>query len=199
MTVDSALSKQSSKGKPLPFPDIGTLHERHYGLTVEVAACYAQAVSVSLDRHHDPPGTITVSWNGSSSVPYILNWTPPVDRELAAWKNDDDATRDGAYGLALGAVEVQVGFVALARAQRRSGADYYVGAPGSHVNATDGELDLEEAHLLEISGIAKCETHAQLSKRMRQKVRQVQRGSPDTPALVAVVAFNLPSVALCDA
>jgi len=45
-------------------------------------------------------------------------------RELAAWANADDATRDGAYAIALGALEAGFGLLATSRAETLTGADY---------------------------------------------------------------------------
>ena len=58
--------------------------------------------------------------------------------------NADDATRDGAYSLSLAAIESTLNLVAISRAETRSGADYYVGAPDA--------VNLEDAFRLQISG-----------------------------------------------
>jgi len=59
------LFPESDLGKAEPFPALGALHERHYGLTKELEAAWAQAAEVCLSRHHESPAALTVSTDGS--------------------------------------------------------------------------------------------------------------------------------------
>lgn len=133
--------------------DLATLHHRRYGVIPAKGASYAQAASVCLSRHHTPPAEVTVSAEGNEDGVYLVDWPPPSPRERAAWANDEDSTRDGAYSVALAATEAHLGLVAVGRAKVGTGADYYVGPPGTGVRTADGELDLEEATRLDMSGI----------------------------------------------
>ena len=172
------------------FPDLGSLHERHYGITPELGAAYAQAASVCLDRHHTPPVVLTVGLNAEPQVSYTARWTPAQARALHAWENQDDATRDGAYCVTLAAAEVHLGLVAYQRTVVGSGADYLV-APPVTSDPEDVNVNFEMAYRLEISGIDRCKSDAELQYRVRQKVAQAQAGRSSLPALAGVVAFNL--------
>ncbi len=172
------------------FPDLDTFYRVHPGLTARLGGAYGEAARVCLARHHVPPVSLLITADGKIAASYRLRWRPPSAMERRAWGNHDDATRDGAYGMALAAVEVHLGLVALARAEGRTGADYYVGPVGSHVNPIDGELDLEAAFRLEISGIDAGD-EAQLLYRLRQKVAQARRGHSNLPAMAGVVGFLL--------
>ena len=113
------------------------LHERHRALTVPIAGTYEEAASVCLQRHHTTPTDVILADNGSRSEASV-NWISPDQRTRDAWANETDATRDGAYGCVIAGVEVLRGVYAVRRAETGTGADYYIGPPGSGVN------DLEE-------------------------------------------------------
>jgi hypothetical protein len=110
-----------------------------------------------------------------------LSWLKPDDRAKAAWANRDDTTRDGAYSVSLAALESELGLVAVARAEVKTGADYFV--------APAGAPDLEDAERLEVSGINEGARSA-VSTRVRQKLEQAAAGQSDRRAIVSVVAFR---------
>jgi hypothetical protein len=84
---------------------------------------YSEAVRVCLGRHHGSPVEFSLNDNGQVERA-SAEWPPPDERTKNAWANKDDATRDGAYGLSLAAVEAMRGLVAVRRAETRTGADY---------------------------------------------------------------------------
>jgi hypothetical protein len=158
------------------------LHLRHPGLTKPVADGYAEAASVCLHRHHEPPAEYDV-WNGDEKQGLLLDWNTPDERCLAAWGNEIDTTEAGAVGLVLTALETCVGLVAVRRAETLTGCDYYVGPHGT------GRNDLEQCSRLEISGV----DHGPASKvyrRVAEKIEQAIRGESNLPALVGVVGFK---------
>lgn len=164
-----------------PFLPLLGMEERHWGLTKPLAESYLQAAQVSLDKHHQPPQEFSmVDDHAETSV--MVNWQEPDERIRRAWNNQDDAARDGAYICALAATEISRGLVAVARAETRTGADYYVAPCG------DSGDDLENSYRLEVSG-----THQASSKvksRLREKVQQALDGVSNRPALAAVVGFQ---------
>lgn len=122
---------------------LATLHQRHRGLTKRICAHYAEAASVCLSGHHaSPPVGVEVVCDGSKDV-RVLDWDRVDARTRAAWANQDDAVENGAYAVALAAVELELELVAIQRAETRTGADYYVAK-------ADG--DLEDAFRLEVAG-----------------------------------------------
>lgn len=175
------------------IPNLDLLHERHRGLNQQAAEFFAQAASVILDQHHLPPIAAKVGNHGSPDYPYELDWSPSTDRDRDVHANDEDATRDGAYSLAIASAEVHLGLVAVSRAKSRSGADYIVESPDQS-SATQDELNWENSYRLEVSGINRCQSSASLAYRLRQKVDQARRGDSDLPAIAGVVAFSLAQV-----
>jgi hypothetical protein len=162
------------------------LEERHLGLTQEIAANYAQAARVCLDRHHQPPLAITVE-NGTKRHVVEVHWSATNEAEKMAWANADDATRDGAYAATLAIVEQQEGLVAVLRAHTRTGADYFIAPPGTPRG------HIEDAIRLEISGVDKGNGTI-VRTRLLQKMDQARRGESDTPAMAAVIGFKAATV-----
>jgi hypothetical protein len=87
----------------------------------------------------------------------VAEWMKPDSRLEKAWANADDATRDGAYGLALAAVEITRGLVAVSRAETRTGADYYLGRSDASPD------DLEASIRLEVRGRMKAESQQSIA------------------------------------
>jgi hypothetical protein len=164
-----------------PLPDLTSLHERHR-LTRHLCGEMAESASVCLSRHHARP-SVDVELAKPRGAPVIrsLAWVPPDEVTLQSYANRDDATRDGAYSVALAAVEVELGLLARSRAETRTGADWYVGPPG-HFD------DLEDALRLEVSGVDSGDRRMVMA-RVRTKVAQARAGDSDKHALACVVGF----------
>lgn len=176
------------------------LHERHRGVTEEVGRNCAQAASVCLDWHHASPQFFDIR-DGVETRSATAEWSAPDDRAKDAWANSDDATRDGAYPLALAAVELMRGLVALRRTATRTGSDYLLGREGEQL------IDLETAIRLEISGVGSGD-----ERRLREKLRgkrlqltkkgrnrQIGSDSDMLPGLAAVVGFKILKIFIADA
>jgi hypothetical protein len=162
------------------------LEERHPGLTAEVAANYAQAARVCLDRHHLPPLQIAVE-SGTRKGAVEIHWSTTSEAERIAWGNTDDATRDGAYAVTLAVVEQQENLVAVGRAWGRTGADYFIAPRGTPRG------DFEKATRLEVSGVDKGDGRV-VRGRLQQKMDQARRGESDRPAMAAVIGFRAATV-----
>lgn len=170
-----------------PLPLLEQLYHRHPGLTVSVCMSYAEAASVCLSRHHQPPVDFQVTNSGAQSIRQV-NWNPPDDRTRRAWNSRNVATEFGASGLCLAAVEAELGLVAIMRADVPSGADY-------HLAPLDGYRDLEAACKLEVSGTDSGSV-AGVNRRLREKIRQAKQGRSNLPVLAGVIGFLVKVVAL---
>jgi len=172
-----------------PLPELADLHLRHPGLTVDLCRAYAEAAGVCLSRHHTSP--IEMSLTGVfAPCRRQVSWPAPSDRAARAWGNRDDATRDGAYSLSLAAVEAEYGLTAIARADTRTGADFYVAPSGEHE-------DLENSYRLEVSGLDQT-GESRLRSRLRRKIAQVEGGNASGPSLVIVVGFSAGRIAMAE-
>jgi hypothetical protein len=181
------------KPAKLSFEDLST---RHPGVSSGISNCYAEAVRVCLSRHHQSKMGYTskvefsLKDNGRIEAA-IAEWNKPDIGLEKAWANADDATRDAAYALALAAVEITRGLVAVSRAETRTGADYYLGNPDA---APD---DLEAGIRLEVSGTDEGGESA-INRRLRQKLEQASKGRSNLPAMASVVGFRALQIVSAD-
>lgn len=133
-----------------------------------------------------PPILFSVD-RGEQSCKGMTAWKPTDARTKGAWANDTDTTEQGAYGVALVAIEATDGLVAVRRAETHTGADYYLGPPGQVLE------DLEKSHRLEVSGVDKGSITA-LKTRLNVKVQQAKDGNSNLPAIACVVGFSAMTV-----
>ena len=169
---------------------IHDMEQRHAGLTKAIADSYAEAASVCLDRHHEPPTDVDIETRGSRTAATV-GWHPPDAQTCGAWANETDATEAGAYACVLAAVELANGLVAIHRAETLTGADYYVARRGHRPH------DLEDLQRLEVSGVDRG-SRGSLKRRLLTKLRQVAAGHSNLPALAGVVGFKACLVMLAD-
>lgn len=167
---------------------LDSLHERHPGLTAALGRSYAEAASVCFSRHHQPPVTLSVKYNGEDNF-RVVHFLVPDERVRNAHANAIDATETGAYGVSLAAVEAVAGLVAVRRAETLTGADWYIAPNGMQIN------DLENCIRLEVSGI-NAGVSSDIARRLREKVAQAARGASNLPAIAAVVGFKVLEVAI---
>jgi hypothetical protein len=164
--------------KSLRFSDLSA---RHLGVSDGISNNYSEAARVCLDRHHKSPMEFRLRDNGKDKVA-SARWVMADDRTRNAWANKDDATEAGAYALALAAIEVLRGLVAVGRAETRTGADYYLCEPNSTLE------DLEASFRLEVSGTDEG-SDSIIRSRLREKLDQAKRGNSNLPAIASVVGF----------
>lgn len=164
--------------RKLPFHDLAS---RHPGVTRGLSETYSEAARVCLDRHHSSPVAFIVQ-HGSEAHETETEWEASDDHLKRGWANETDATEFGAYGLALAAVELTTGMVAVSRAETLTGADYYLGPANGSLN------DLETSYRLEVSGVSGG-SESTIVNRLRQKVEQAAAGNSNLPAIATVVGF----------
>lgn len=164
------------------FLNCKNMAERHRALTPWLAGSYFEAASVCLGRYHVPPVEFVLEDNQARSIVKI-DWPKVSLREKEAWANQDDAIRDGAYVLAIAAVEFSRDLYAVRRAETRTGADYYIAS-------ADADLtDLESWFRLGVSGTGLGQFEAR--RRMKLKAAQTKRGDSNLPAIVSIVGFRV--------
>jgi hypothetical protein len=148
----------------------------------------SNAARVRLDVHHTSPADFQLESRGEAQI-VELDWTPADSLLKRSYLNADDAKRDGAYAIALAAVEQLENMVGVARCETRTGADYYVMPAGS-----DPENYLEDAYRLEVSGSDSGETDVRY--RLKRKRQQALDGNSSLPAFAAVVGFRVKLILL---
>jgi len=182
---DNKLSSMTKRS--LPFRD---LFNRHPGVTLGPSESYSEAASVCLDRHHISPVDFTIE-RGNSTLQTIAEWETPSERIRRSWANETDRTTNGAYGLALAAIEISDNLVAVGRAENGTGADYYLGPANGSLE------DFEQCFRLEVSGVDHGGTNT-LNTRLRQKKERALTGKSNLPAIAAVVGFLATQILIAD-
>jgi hypothetical protein len=186
LTTFSSRETVLSDNNP-PFLPLQNMAERHQALTPYVAGSYLEAARVCLDRHHSSPKEFTLEDDNVESIATV-EWEVTDSRVQAAWANADDATRDGAYAIAIAATELLRGMVAVRRAETCTGADYYIAF-------SDQDLeDLENCFRLEVSGTDSDKS--EVKRRLRVKLEQARQGNSNLPALAAVIGFRVQLILL---
>ncbi|MFY7786290.1 MAG: hypothetical protein ACOVQA_00335 [Thermoflexibacteraceae bacterium] len=101
-------------------------------------------------------------------------------------KDKEYAVEDGAYCLAMLVIEYLTEFTVAEQATKRTGVDYFLNKKGDNSPNPSAKI--------EVSGILKG-TKQQINQRIRQKVKQVQKGGfPELTAFVIVVEFSTPLI-----
>lgn len=170
--------------------DLYSLHLRHPGMAREITDNYAVNAAICMERHGSSQRVWSVQINQEPIAEYLVTWNPPTPAQLRSCANKDDATRDGAYGLALAAVDAHSGLVALRRAEGRSGVDFYLVPEGAEIpDSHDLDIDRDDLVGLEVSGIDD-DTDRAVRARVREKVEQVRAGLSSYPSIVGVSGFR---------
>jgi hypothetical protein len=141
---------------------------------------FAAAASVALERAHGvrDVDAATVLRDEAAREATIVR-TGVDDIERATWADPNEATEDGAVGIAILVAREELGLVAFRRLVTGTGADYCVAAP------THGDDEYER---LECSGLAKGEEPA--GARLRSKLKQMARGNDKRPGWAVVTDFK---------
>ncbi len=171
--------------RTLPIQD---LCDRHPGVTPALSASYTEAARVCLDRHHFSP--VDFLLERGTTIEVVTEWASTDERTKRAWANDTDTTEAGAYCVALAAIETTDNLFAAARAETRTGADFYLAEP-------NGLEDLEQSRRLEVSGVD-AGALTVLQSRLREKIQQATAGKSSLPAIAAVVGFSAKRVLIAD-
>ena len=163
---------------------IDSLHERHPAITPEIGSYFFQAACVLMNRHHGPTTTATLSveFNDEKRTAR-LNWSMTDQRAQIAWGDQSDLIEAGAVAIALDVILHLTGMCAIARADRKSGADYLLARPET------AEDDYEAITRFEVSGIGDAPQWRWRS-RLNEKLDQLDRGQSSRPGIAAVVEFG---------
>ena len=158
-------------------------------LTVGAGTYLCESASVCLAQNGLSIGVL-LKVSGIRNTSFALKW-PSITQQLLDTYNDlQDATEDGAYGIAILLLRELEGLTVIQRSRKGTGFDYWLG-DGTRFGS-DPSLVFERLARLEVSGILKGTT-ADKKARLTQKRKQVQR-SAGIPAYIVIVEFNTPSV-----
>lgn len=175
-----------SKRRRGPLLDLRDLGDGEMvGLSAEVGSSLAQAGAVCMESQQHDPGVELVVVGAGATGRHPVHWEPADKQARRSWRNEIDATENGAAGVALLLARRLLGYVTTSRSRHRTGFDYWLGQDA------DGDPIQDEVRL-EVSGIRQG-SPADIARRVRQKLDQMQGGDPSVPGYAIVVEFGRPA------
>lgn len=103
------------------------------------------------------------------------------------WNEEEYATEQAAYGIALMVIQRLTNFTVVERARRGTGFDYWLGTSTESI-----ETPFQKSVRLEVSGIRRGDQR-QIRSRVKLKLEQVKPTDDLAPAYIAVIEFSQPS------
>lgn len=153
------------------------------GLTKASGTMLAESAAVCLESQAHQPG-VQLIMTGLKSDLLSLEWLAVDDQQRRCYRDMQEATERGAYGVAILVVRELTGRVVVERSKKGPGFDYWLG------DKDDDLLFLGKARL-EVSGILSG-TAAQIAGRVKQKKEQMKPSAHLATGYVAVIEFGNP-------
>ena len=163
----------------------------------------AEAGAVCLEsQNHQPSVQLTV--RGDVETGYRLAWPPVTPQAQRGWNDADEATEEGATGIAVLLTNREIGYMVIARSWKGTGFDYLLGndnvldiSDTERTATAEWERVLGDDNLvvrgrMEVSGILRG-GDSMVRARVNQKLEQTSRSDYlGIPAYTIVVEFGRP-------
>jgi hypothetical protein len=154
------------------------------GISEVTGAYHAEACLVCFDLCHHPVG-VDIEVKGIQNCHFRIIWSDVVtDQIRRSWNDFDDATENGACGIAFLLILALTKYTVIERARKGGGFDYYLGYKDT--------LIFQSAARLEVSGILRAASENDIEQRIRRKLEQTRRSDGSLPAYIVVVEFAKP-------
>ena len=152
------------------------------GLSAGHGAFMAEAAAACLEDRGHKPG-VHMRAEGCFDGRMDVTWEPVTEIVRRNHGDLQEATEEGACGIALLVLFEMGGFTVAQRSYKGTGFDYWLGRMGAPL--------FQKKARLEVSGILSGD-QSEIQRRTRQKHAQVARGKGGREAYVAVVEFGGP-------
>ena len=148
----------------------------------------AEAGGVCLELQGHTPGA-SLQVTGDIHTSHGLRWPTITDQSHRTWSDLQEATEEGAAGIAILLAKQETGYSVSRRSRKGTGVDYWLG----------GEPDvLRDSARLEVSGILRGDER-EINARAREKMQQASRSdNSGLPVYVGVVEFSTPAARLVE-
>ncbi len=152
------------------------------GLSKEYADFLHQAASVCFDHNHHETGK-EMFVEGKYDTSFFLIWRSLDPQYFPSWKDMQEATEYGAYGIAILLAISLTDYQCIERSAKGTGFDYWLGF----------EADLfQRSARLEVSGIL-AGNQVDINSRVLKKRRQlIGADNGRLPAYIIIVEFSTP-------
>ena len=142
----------------------------------------AEAGSVCLEGQGHSSG-VSLRLQGDADHSHELRWPTVTDQIRRSWADEQEATEEGAAGIALLLIRQETSYSANSRSRKRTGIDFWLGS--------DPDVLITTARL-EVSGILQGDAST-IMTRVREKKRQTEQSDDSgLPVYVSVVEFSAP-------
>ncbi len=154
-------------------------------MTPHVGGSCAEAASVCLENQKHISGTTTMTVCGDFEIDVALTWNTVTDQMISSHRDYQDATENGAYGIAALLVDSFTDMTLVEKSWKGTGFDYWLGEKKMSYDLFQNKAKLE------VSGIL-CGTDRDVLTRTNVKLKQVDRSNKNLPAFIVVVEYNMP-------
>ncbi len=143
----------------------------------------AFAAAVCLEDRRHAQG-VMLSVRGNFEEELALRWPATSDQVLREWGDSQEATENGAVGVAILLIATLTDYHIVQRSYKNTGIDYWLGLKEDRL--------FQQAARLEVSGIRRGD-NKQVDARVNTKLKQTERSERSgLPAFVVVVEFGEP-------
>lgn len=155
------------------------------GIDSDWGACLRHCAAICLEfNDHSSPVRLLV--DGEFSRRIALHWSKATDQQKRNWADLQDATENGACGVAILLIKKLTGLTVVERARKREGGhDYWLGQE-------DDDPYFQKKDRLEVSGILNG-NEDQINARVKQKLAQVEAFWPIKSCNIIVTEFAGPA------
>ena len=154
------------------------------GITAASGGALAQAAGVCLESQGHAQG-VNLQVRGDRQGNHQLHWPLVPPQAGRSW--GDEATEQGAAGVAALLAREEIGYLVVERSKRGTGFDYWLGSQAEEVASYEAKM--------EVSGI-RSGNESKIRRRVREKMEQMARPSPpvspNLPAYAVVTEFSRP-------
>ena len=166
--------------------DLSELELGMPGITPRIGAYFAEAALTCLEEEAHTSG-VSMQVDGDCNHRLRIVWLTEGDRDqrIKAWRDADETTEQGAYGIAALLIAALTEYTIVERARKGPGFDYWLGKKNSAMPL------FQDKARLEVSGMRKGDDKA-IETRVRRKFKQIEPSDPGLPGLVAVIEFGSP-------
>jgi|WetSurMetagenome_2_1015567.scaffolds.fasta_scaffold222154_1 hypothetical protein len=167
----------------LPVLNIEDLKLGMFGITPRLGGFLAENCAVCLDNQNHSTGK-EFEVLGDLKNKYLLTWTPVTVQMQRSYHDLEEATENGACGLAILIMSSMTEFNVLERSRKGTGFDYWLGAKPTPY--------FQDKRRLEVSGILRGGL-GDINSRMKIKLEQIAvTDNSGIPAFVIIVEFGKP-------
>lgn len=155
------------------------------GVTPDLGGFFAESGAVCLENQgHQREVNLKIYGDFQDSIK--VTWHPATEQMLKAYNDLQDATENGAYGMAILLILNLTEYTILQKSIKGTGFDFWLGKKGQT------NLLFQEKIRLEVSGILKGD-QKKVDQRFKEKSNQTNRSDDSgLDAIIAIIEFSLP-------